>query len=990
MPAVKEPPDKFNIADRNPGDTNYKHQVERFEGEGAPSKADTNNFKLDYGDEEDEASASAQQAQELEESPDNTARVGDDIDEQESRGDVNYKNNVSVSGGAKQVSPIQRIKQKRNTILVTAAIMTGTFGFIGIITGPAGLLVQLKERLVSKFGDRLQSLQQVRTSRIVLKSLGGDPFTAGCGTVKVKCRYKGMSKRQAAKFERRNPGSKIVLSDEKNAIGKRRVKGIQFTDDKGKQRFVQLGSFKEYVVKDANFRKLILNYNKTKVAHWRDKTAGKVYTKLKLSLAKVRAPRGPPQTEEEMKKKIAADREAGKARRAALAFKYRGIIRKADIISTLCAIKSLVKIGKNAIKVTLAAQVAAFAFKFVNAADDIKNGTATGDSGTIDNISNLATQLTTKDENGKTFADSASYQYMSDGVIVKDKGNQADYQLGVGPEKGLLGQVSNASKDVPILSEVSYVANIVLNPVVCTVGGVVSLVGCFLTGGIGCIASTAAVGALVYVAMPIILKDFIKSPDVETSQGGNAGDATVTGFSHIAKTNNQHRGSIPQTVDQAITNDKFSDNAQAGGNYPSLAEALDPHEPNSFTGKLATTFLPSAIRVSASVSSLPTTLAGLLGNSMSKVAVDGAQARSVIPGEYEQCNDADYEEMDIAADPLCVPQYGLDPRMVLGDTDYNKEVAYATPEKPEPEGFSFASLFEAPTAHAANSPNDTRGFVPDNRFDAEKVVDYMVDGSKPWIDDNGEGIDYSSPDPDADKDYPNYVKECLETLDPLEPNSPDMCKPKQCVEASSGSEEFRYCMFSQYTLDTGILDQLEDRDASNNTNPEGELETETESVTGGIPSGSAQELAKQIIDSGQVTAEGGYFTQIKDIADRKPGCYVSPKILGFILAMSKKYKLNISSLNRRCTGLLTPSGTGSLHYAGEGGRAVDINYVDGIQLTYQGAAKQKAEDYFNDAAKILPKNAELGQINSCNLTVDTQGITDIVGDPCNHAHVGIP
>ena len=210
-------------------------------------------------------------------------------------------------------------------------------------------------------------------------------------------------------------------------------------------------------------------------------------------------------------------------------------------------------------------------------------------------------------------------------------------------------------------------------------------------------------------------------------------------------------------------------------------------------------------------------------------------------------------------------------------------------------------------------------------------------------------------------------------------------------------------MFSQYAADGTLDDQYQDNDADLSGAPAADAAPAADPAAvgagvGAIPTGTAQELAKMIVDTGNVTGDSRYMKQITDIANGGTGCFVSPDILGFLAAMSKTHKLFISSLNRRCTGVLTASGTGSLHYAGQGGRAVDVSIFDGTSMgnsistsSYDSPrAKAAATAYFNEAVKILPKNAELGQINSCGLTVNTAGFSDIVTDTCNHAHVGIP
>jgi len=925
---------------RNTGDEDYRRKIpshfEKKKDSPDPSAPDTREFGLPS----DDAPPDENELRDQEEKPTDTAgRSDEDIGTQESRG-FRYTGGEARSTG--RSSPVQGLRNRRNAIVVTLAIMGGTVGIFGLITAPAFLLVQLKEAMVQKFGDRMSSLQQVRVNRIVVKQLLGDPLTTGCSTVKVKCRYKGMSDKQLDKFKERNKGAIIRADDEKNAFGRHKVKSITFIDN-GRPRTVTPTNFKRFVKNSPEFRKLILNYNKSKVAVWRDKTAGKVLTKLKLYAGKVRAKRGPPQTEEERRTKIETARKEKKARQAAVADKHRGAIKKVNLISTLCAIKGLISLAKDATKIKLAAEMAVFAFQFMNAADTIKAGEATGDSGTTNNISNLGDTLTQQDENGKTFADSYGYQYASQGVLIKDKGNQEDYQMSVASNKGLMGSIDRASSGVPGLGAVSGAVSHVLNPTVCTVAGVLDIGFCIASGLTYCFTSVATVNLLTNLAMPLILKQLFKTPDVKNAVGGDAGDATTGGFSYVSKTNNQYRGGYPLSKSQAIKYDTFSDNAQAGGNYENVSSQMDPYDSGSLAGKLAAAFLPSAARVSASASNIPTTLANLPTTGLSRLTSD-AQARSVIKDEYNQCKDGDYENLDVAADPYCVPQYGLDPSLVLGDSDFNKPVAaLGTGHK----GFSLASFFETPVARAAG--NDTRGFTPDNRFDADAVIAYMHDGAKPWIDDDGESIDYS----DQEDDYHDYVTECQETTDPLEPDSPDMCKTKNC-KAGSGTNEFRYCMFSVYTSDTSIDDQLEDKDATSSGETDEEpTDEEGNSSTGpsGAFTGSGKEAAKALIDSGNVTI-GDDKELIQKMADGKDSP-LDESLIKVLAGLAKNHKYSISSLYRGpCSG--------SHHCEG---KAVDINpTINGKTISYNGHSEQ-IQSFVDDAARLLETDCENGVPN---------------------------
>lgn len=156
---------------------------------------------------------------------------------------------------------------------------------------------------------------------------------------------------------------------------------------------------------------------------------------------------------------------------------------------------------------------------------------------------------------------------------------------------------------------------------------------------------------------------------------------------------------------------------------------------------------------------------------------------------------------------------------------------------------------------------------------------------------------------------------------------------------------------------------------------------------GTLPSGTAQELAKRIVESGKVTGDSRYMQQIQAVADGNGDCHVNPTILGLIASLSSKFEIYITSLNRRCTGVLTASGEASYHYADGGGHAVDIGIVDGVKST---GATPKDLALINEALGVLPSGSGIGQ-SECRSTPLTlpEGITQFKDD-CNHIHIQVP
>lgn len=154
---------------------------------------------------------------------------------------------------------------------------------------------------------------------------------------------------------------------------------------------------------------------------------------------------------------------------------------------------------------------------------------------------------------------------------------------------------------------------------------------------------------------------------------------------------------------------------------------------------------------------------------------------------------------------------------------------------------------------------------------------------------------------------------------------------------------------------------------------------------GSLPSGTPQELAQQILDSGKVSGDSRYIAQIQSYASGNTSCNINPVILGMILAMSERFTIHISSLNRLCTGVIVGAGRNSRHYIEGGGHAVDLDRVDGVEVT-GGTAKDL--EVINYLLPKLPPGSRIGQ-SQCRTTPIQlpSGITEFAGDPCTHLHM---
>lgn len=155
-----------------------------------------------------------------------------------------------------------------------------------------------------------------------------------------------------------------------------------------------------------------------------------------------------------------------------------------------------------------------------------------------------------------------------------------------------------------------------------------------------------------------------------------------------------------------------------------------------------------------------------------------------------------------------------------------------------------------------------------------------------------------------------------------------------------------------------------------------------------VPTGDVQELAKIIVDSGKVSGDPRYYSQIQQLALGNNSCPVDSVVLTMLAGVAQEgHSIYITSLNRKCTEVLTASGTGSNHYRDKGGHAVDIGMFNGATVNGGNTATLK---FLKVAVKYLPqKGVEYGQVLSCGSGFDIPEGSRAVEDSCNHQHIGI-
>lgn len=158
---------------------------------------------------------------------------------------------------------------------------------------------------------------------------------------------------------------------------------------------------------------------------------------------------------------------------------------------------------------------------------------------------------------------------------------------------------------------------------------------------------------------------------------------------------------------------------------------------------------------------------------------------------------------------------------------------------------------------------------------------------------------------------------------------------------------------------------------------------------GAVPTGDAQELAKQIMtlsDQGKIFWWGShpaeYKAQVQAYADGaaiSDECTIDTRIFQVIVFAADMFDvLSVNSLNRRCTGSELGAGKASKHWQG---KAVDFGYLGGTSTTGGDANSVKL---LMALSKIVPEDAGFGQQGCNGRSVDVP--QRLFADSCTHFH----
>lgn len=438
-------------------------------------------------------------------------------------------------------------------------------------------------------------------------------------------------------------------------------------------------------------------------------------------------------------------------------------------------------------------QLVRYAHTFMNTADAIKAGVATPEQ-----VEYLGTILTSTNSEGKSASDSAGYKYAAYGdsamptrePVDPEEARVADetyrYVNGQlvpnGVFSSIMNSISGGGKSTSAADETCKFAKSGWGQGIlfgtAAIGAIVALGsgGISLGWGTGAqVAASVAVGVAIGILTPKLV-DMASGTLVSGDENGNeAGNAIVSGMGAYNAQSSQTRGLAALSKEDALAYKNTSNETLALYNEVERNEAnpLDATNRHSFVGSIASQLMPyvvknNSVSLTRSVFGSFSAAASVINKSLTSKAASAE--------EFNQCNDPEYEELGLAADPFCNIKYGLS----------NEALA----------------------------------------VDPDEVLDYMIDNSH--IDPNTGSA--------ASEVFKKYIKGCTERTTSIggwteEDDSNDFGKGEACIQGKGGNDETRNTMFRLYLIDKSIVDEMDGEETpSDEAAPDQNLATSPDDV----------------------------------------------------------------------------------------------------------------------------------------------------------------
>ncbi len=867
------------------------------------------------------------------------------------------------------------LKKKGPMGALIGLLLAGVFG-IGTFFGPASLLINLKENLITKF-DYGNTTATTRADRLIAKKLSGELTSGVCTDMaKIACRYTRPSNSLLNKLSKEGIIAVDAAGDAINAkkVGfNNKPAGYKYVDSAGNTKIVDAKDFSKELKSSAKFRAAMHRANNPRWLTLASEKSRSILSKFGVTLKNSLSNSNTPEAiKEDINKRSAGKTnavsavaddtaEASQSLKKLLNEKFeQSLIKSGKKASksggdpfllagtAACIVLDIPGFVSGVVRGYQLIQLIKYGMLFMTAADAIQAGEASPEQ-----VSVLGVLLTSvyKDVKGNVVSNSAmdsfgvKYALFGDTRTTGFKSNFNKFMPG-GGISAALGPVANVTSSPAVKQSCSLIYSPQAQVAVTGVEAAVSAASL----GTGAIVITAlkavgkgvlAIGAidlgirtLIGSGLPGWIIDKIPADKVLSFFMGDltqdivaedAGNAMTSGVANSFDQINAGNGNAPLSKEQVQPYLTYSNEvklAYAEEDRATLSP-FDASNPNTFLGSIATKIIPyysSFFNVSGSMSIVGNIFNTSLGSFGEMFGVRAAQPSN----EFDLCEDTLITGSGVAAGPFCNVVRGIPVEYLNADPD---------------------TVLSA----VSSQINDETGEPLEGSDLAEWVTDCgsgEVEGIGGCIIDNQETANYAL-----------------------------------------------------YTVDHGLQMGIDDDFPVEPTTTAG-----TNSGDVSLPTGSSTELAQQIIATGNISDRTGQINITSKGGTPYSGA-VNPKTLSVILKLAQEdNKFTISSMARNF--IPTNGSTTSWHLSG---RAADISgsaTTNGVPLNtssyvwregygYTIGTKPEIISFVVRLAQILPDNCEMGLPNndyinavksylkpSCSLFLDKGG------GP--HIHFGVP
>jgi len=876
---------------------------------------------------------------------------------------------------------IAAAKKKSPIIAIIFTLFAGGIGIGGLIS-PAFLTQSIMAKIVDKFNLQETSMT-IRTNKLIASKMTESTTVGSCTSfVTILCRFSRPSNRFLQQLEKNgitaldSKGNKIISG---GILPNARTSKLRYTNSAGKEVDIPAKDLYKTLSTDVEFRTGLHNASMTRFQSLADEVFMRIKMKFGFTVAdplnkriKADADLGldgkstktASQSLESVvedtvaidKNVMAAIKDGGTAATEQLtealteeAVSEANTVNKSTsaatkFVSLACMLSNGPTLVTKAVRGFQMTQLIKYSAIFLTVFGAIKAGDATPEE--VSAVGNSLTQVS----NGKSAMDSFGMNYVINGDTAPQNNNYIKFAPGAAVILALAGVTAITNS-----TEKKAICNMAGNPV--TGAGIDAALALNsgetmgITAGLAIldIALGMALGEVLSRTLPPLIEAAVKIVPVGDIMnnvlgffvgdltkglvGENVGDALVSGASNVMGQTGNQGGNMPLTVTDAVAYAEKTKQVQLAYAEEDRAtkSPFDITSPNTMLGSIVQRIVPyfaksdSIGSTSSTIASIANVITGSFSTVFQPLTVSAAD-----PGaEYTQCADPDLKDNDVAAGPFCNIIYGIPPKYLDKDpvTIVNELIASGDidPESGEPiDNTSVAALIQKGTEMGAPT-------------------------LKSWV---------------------------------------DMCTDGKSDQANNCKITDETANFALYTIDHRIQKSMDEdptpsssSDNSSNT-PSGETPTPDTSAT---DSKTMKELAKMIIDSGNVNDKTG---QIKQIAEGTR-TNLNIKILKLIANLAKDNKFSLSDLVRSKN-----ANYGAKNSQHKVGQAVDFSGSSGINGTTiptYGSYSLKIQTFLDEISSLLGGSCHgIGVPNTKYInSTDTKCsvFKDIGTGP--HIHVGI-